>query len=640
MNFKNYYIVILVLIFMTSCSQTDDLSESIENQENELLDVRFRESVTTSRLQLINRSILPEVPLDYETRSSNSTHRNAQVNNQQEYYWTWVAKVDSPTLNGELLSATHCSIINNKAFVSYHKQGDIHLGSLEIIDITDATNPRLLEQIDFLEADINAISVENDETIWVAASHKNHGATVYKIDANSKTVNRINLSNSLDTGISASANGIAITNNYVLVSAGKTYGGHFVINKNTLQPEFIDAFSNCKYIGVNGTSDNATFASLATGDVASIKTGRVNDFSIPSSFTVGEIVHTNVQEAYRGKNTLQFDPYNSDRVFVAMAEEGLKGFNINTGAQMNSSKGTMLLQGNTNAVTIDNDYMYIANGADGIAISEHVTNGQEIQPLFVWDMEEQPASANYITGKDNWIFICKGQGGFNILYKQDKAPYMTVSPYNNTGTPITMESDEVICNNLLPNLFNNVLPEQQNAITTHPEYFAHPAKNIHIKEDAEVSLTFVSEGAGYKNILGYYTYDINNPPQTVDDLIKVVVFPNASAQNSGGELIPGNTLKLLGSFEADTMIGFFIIADGWRNQQITEGFYTQHTDAFLNNNNQQQALIFHDTTCNSTIICFEDISVPNGDKDYNDAIFQIQANPASAIDSNEYFQIN
>ena len=88
------------------------------------------------------------------------------------------------------------------------------------------------------------------------------------------------------------------------------------------------------------------------------------------------------------------------------------------------------------------------------------------------------------------------------------------------------------------------------------------------------------------------------------------------------------------------MIGFFVIADGWRNQQITEGFYTQHTDAFLNNNNQQQALIFHDTTCNSTIICFEDISVPNGDKDYNDAIFQIQANPASAIDSSEYFQIN
>lgn len=639
MNFKKYYTTLLAVLLLASCSQNDDILDTPVGEENGV-EVRFRESVTTSRLQLINRSILPKVPQDYEAAGIDSNFKNAQVNNQQDYYWTWVAKVDSPTLSGELLSATHCAIVNNKAFVSYHKQGDIHLGSLEIIDITDPANPNLLQQIDFLEADINAITVESDETIWVAASHKNHGATVYKINANTQTFNRINLSNSLDSGISASANGIAVTNNYLLVSAGKSYGGHFIINKNNLETSFVDAYSDCKYVGVNSSSDNATFASLVTGDIASIKTGTVNDFNIPSSFTVGEIVHTNVQESYKGKNTLQFDPYNNNRVFVAMAEEGLKAFDINSGAQVNSSKGSMLLQGNTNAVTLDTDYMYIANGADGIAISDHVTNGQEIQPMFVWDMEEQPASANYITAKDDWIFICKGQGGFNILYKQDKAPYMTVTPYNESGTPITMETDEVICSTLLPNLFNTVLPERQNAITTHPEYFAHPAKNIHIKEAAEVSLTFVSEGAGYKNILGYYTYDINNPPQTVNDLIKVVVFPNASAQNSGGELIPGNTLKLLGTFPADTMIGFFVIADGWRNQEITEGFYTQHTDAFLNNNNQQQTLIFHDATCDSTIICFEDISVPNGDKDYNDAIFQIQANPASAIDTSEYFQIN
>ncbi|GGI56171.1 DUF4114 domain-containing protein [Winogradskyella haliclonae] len=636
MNLKKYYLTFLTLFTIVSCSKPDDDTNLIENEEA-AIDVLFREGVNNSRLQLINRSILAKVPLDYVSGRLNNA--NAEVTNQQPYFWTWVARVNSPIINGELLSATHCTIKNNKAYVSYHKQGNTHLGSIEILDITDPANPILLQQIDFLNADINAITAESNGTIWAAGSHKNHGATVYKIDAGTQSFERINLSNSLNTGISASANGIAITNNYVLVSAGKTHGGQFTIDKNTLEIVYVDAYSDCKYVGVNGTSDNAKYASLITGDVATIKTGTVNSFVSSNSYSVGNIVHTNVEEAYRGKNTLVFDPYNSDRVFVAMAEKGFKAYNVNSGVEMNHSKGTMLLEGNTNAITLDDDYMYIANGADGIAIADHAANYAEVQPFFVWDMEEQPASANYITAQNDWVFVCKGQGGFNILYKQDKASYMTVSPYNDSGTPITMEEDEVICSTLLPNLFNDILPEQQNAITSHPEYFAHPAKNIHIKETAEVTLTFVSEGAGYKNTLGYYTYNINNPPQTVDDLIKVVVFPNASAQNSGGELIPGNTLKLLGTFEADTIIGFFVIADGWRNNQITEGFYTQHTNAILNNNDQQQALIFHDSTCNSTIICFEDISVPNGDKDFNDAIFQIQANPSSAIDTSEYYQI-
>jgi hypothetical protein len=632
-------LISLVFISLISCSEQEDTSEDT-NIPNGFESVRFRESLNTSRVEIVNRTILPTVPEDFIPTSSTSNNKTASVTNQQPYFWTWVAQVKSPVVAGETLSATHCALTNNRAYVSYHKQGDSHLGSLEILDISDPSLPSQIMQIDFLEADINAVAVDAQENIWLAASHAKHGATVYKVNANTFTTKRINLSNSLQNGVSASANGIAFTQNYVLVSTGKTYGGHFRINKNNQEVDYLEAYSDAKYIASNGNSDTSDYAVLVTGDNAQIKTGRVNQSTPGSSYDVGNITHTNVQEAYRGKNTLTFDPYNRDRVFVSMAQNGFKTVDIRSGQTTHTSKGTMLLEGNTNAVTLDNTYLYIANGADGIAIADHPGSQSEIQPFFVWDMEEQPASANYVTAKDDWIFVCKGQGGFNILYRQEKAPYMTVSPYDDSGKPITMEPDEVICSTLLPNLFNTVLPERQNAITAHPEYFTHPAKNIHIKQEAEVKLTFVSEGAGYKNILGYYAYDINNPPQTVEDLVKVVIFPNASAQYSGGELIPGNTVKLLGRFPADTMIGFFVIADGWRNGEITEGFTTQHTDAFLNSNGQQQALIFHDRSCSSTIICFEDISVPNGDKDYNDAIFQIEASPATAIDTSDYFQIN
>ncbi len=624
-----------LLLIITSCSK----DEGIGNDPITEVDVEFRSLNGTDRMQLINRSILPKVTEDYLNGSSSRNGSN--VNNQQDYFWTWVAKVTSPTIEGELLSATHCAILGNRAYVSYHKQGNEHLGALEIIDITNPESPTVIKQVNFLFADINAVTVESQNAIWLAASHSKHGATVYKIDALSDNYDRINLSNLMeDDVVTASANGIAFTNQYLIVSAGKTYGGHFILNKQTYDLEYMESYSDAKYVCVNGNNDSATYASLITGNNASVRTGTTNSFELSNEFDVTDITHTNVEATYRGKNTMYFDPNNSERVYVASGLNGLKVYDINTGTLATESKGTMLIEGNTNGVAIDDNYMYIANGADGIAISEHLNGNELINPMFLWDMNEQPASANYVTAQNDWIFVCKGQGGFNILYKQDKAPYITVSPYDDSGRPIVMEEDEEVCSELLPNLFSAVLPETQNALINHPEYFQHPTKNIHVKEQAEVTVTFINEGAGYKNVLGYYAYDINNPPQTVDDLVKIVIFPNASAQGSGGQLERGNTMRLLGEFEADTMIGFFVISDGWRNNEITDGIYTQHTDANLNGNNFQQSIIFHDNNCNSTIICFEDISVPNGDKDYNDAIFQVRANPASAIDSSDYIQIN
>ena len=99
-------------------------------------------------------------------------------------------------------------------------------------------------------------------------------------------------------------------------------------------------------------------------------------------------------------------------------------------------------------------------------------------------------------------------------------------------------------------------------------------------------------------------------------------------------------MRLLGTFEPGTVIGFFVIANGWRNGSITDGYYTQHTDINFNLSGRQQSIIFYDRTCNSTVIAFEDITVPNGDNDFNDAIFEITASNPSALATDTFVQIN
>ena len=644
MRIQKLRIVIPTLLFVViACrNERDDLTLQVNfDQTSDEFQITNNPALLSNRVLPVNRT----ANMDYVGLPTLKNGRPLDGDNfsQIDYYWYHIASVSSPYVNGETLSATHFDLMEDYAYVSYHKQGDTHLGAVEILDLSDPYNPQILSQLSFVNADVNALTANSEGTvdrIWLAASHKDHGAVIYESQASPQSfensIDRINLSNQLEAGISASANGICFSTDKLIVTSGKTYGGTFILDKSNLSFDNVFSFSNAKYVATSEVDGVEYAMSLITGDDASLY---VNNLSNPTgvlSHSIGGITHRNVAATYRGKSTMEISPLNSREVMVAMGANGVRSFDILTGELLKESKGTMLLAGNSNGVTMDEDFIYIANGADGLAVAEH-PESSSIDPVFHWDTSSQPASVNYVKAEDNYLFVAKGEGGFHILEKIPKDPYTTLGPFNGRGKPLALAEDLEVCSELLTNIFSQALPERQNALTAHPEYFEFETKNITVEEDAEISVTFIHEGAGYKNILGYYSYTEGNEPETIEDLEKIIIFPNASAMGSGGDLVPGNTMKLLGEFDAGTTIGFFLIANGWKNK-ITDGYYTQYTDINLNMSGRQQSIIFHDTTCGSTVICFEDINVPNGDNDFNDAIFQITANPPSAINPENYIQ--
>ncbi|MFY0631903.1 MAG: DUF4114 domain-containing protein [Flavobacteriaceae bacterium] len=647
-GFKQPILKILIITLFFSCQDKTYEEEvvTIVNEERTPYSVNNNQNQLSGRISYINRTATIEpVVTGLSGRSTSS-----DVNGAQElYYWEHVAEVAPLVVNGNTLSATHISLVDDKAYVSYHRQGNNHVGAIEIIDLSNPNFPLIISQASFLEADINAVTSDFEgnvasRKIWLAMSDAIHGAQLLEIESEAglltESYKRVNLSNIIEgSGVSASANGISATNNYLYVTSGKTYGGTVVLNKDNLSPLSSESYANAKYVAVNGRSNNSKVVSLITGDNASIKVGNVGSNLSTSSYGIGSIFHQNVVETYRGKSTMEFSPFNNNHLYIAKGKDGIAKVDINNGNIISESKGTMLVVGNTNGVTTDNDYVYAANGSDGISISPHPNSGEKIEPIFYWDMAENDASANFITSDGEWVFIAKGGGGFKILRKRIKDEYKTITTYNNSGLPDGLEEDKVVCSSLLPNIYANVLPEQTNAMEEHPEFFANPVKNIKVTEATELYLTFIDEGAGFKNVLGYYTYQEGNKPTSEEQLDKIVIFPNASAQGSGGQLIRGNTMRLLGEFEPGTVISFFVIANGWRNGQITDGLYTQHTDIDFNMSGRQQSLIFFDSTCNSTVIAFEDITVPNGDNDFNDAIFEITASNPNALDTSSFIQI-
>lgn len=80
--------------------------------------------------------------------------------------------------------------------------------------------------------------------------------------------------------------------------------------------------------------------------------------------------------------------------------------------------------------------------------------------------------------------------------------------------------------------------------------------NFVIAEDYEGRITFLDEGAGYRNSLGMYKVADDGSVYDVE-----ILFPNASKAGSGGDLIGGESYVDV-ALNAGDQLGFFIVIPG------------------------------------------------------------------------------
>ncbi|MEM6783531.1 MAG: LruC domain-containing protein [Bacteroidota bacterium] len=189
---------------------------------------------------------------------------------------------------------------------------------------------------------------------------------------------------------------------------------------------------------------------------------------------------------------------------------------------------------------------------------------------------------------------------------------------------------------------NAALPEGQNVPQTRPDYINDSVTlDIKLDELADVWITFVHEGAGYKNALGYYTYDLASPPASPAGIAQhTIILPNVSFAGSGGNLLAGDKV-LLGRFPANTGIGFFLVPNGWRNGSL--GVVERSGQEILYSNPnfnpeasaalRQHTVLLEVPNRDEIILAFEDIERdnPGCDQDFNDAVFYVTANPPESI---------
>lgn len=226
--------------------------------------------------------------------------------------------------------------------------------------------------------------------------------------------------------------------------------------------------------------------------------------------------------------------------------------------------------------------------------------------------------------------------------------YQYLGNYTSNGTPLYLESpgDDVSIETL--EMISNSLPESYPVPDYNPHYISSGYDtDLIINETADVWVTFVAEGAGYRNVLGFYTYDVNNPSPTAPQPEDItIIFPNASALGSGGGLQVGDKVKI-GTFEAGTGVGWVLLANAWNSNTSTVGHglwklysntdYNPEADENLRYHN----VLLNDPENERVILGFEDIRRDYGscDNDFNDAIFYVTANPYTALKTTNYADV-
>ncbi|TVQ15044.1 MAG: DUF4114 domain-containing protein [Bacteroidetes bacterium] len=598
---------LLAILLITACQkdnyETPDPVDLIEIQN-----IIINNNVAVLNKRLTLRDELVSIDRTNNTIGLKSGESET-VDYTSNYAFKLKADVDPPQVNDAYVMATHVAIHDNFAFVSYNTRGSIHGGAVEVFDITSITNPQIISQAIFPDADINSVDYDNGKIFIVGAMEKfeefemDGPAFLQVISLNGQM--QIEAVDTIIDIRSFSANSIKVSADRIMITSGDQ-GDYSVFDRE------YNEIARVPVSDARSVAFNSANAFVLSGQPGTLNVFDKNTATFIESFETGgaNIPHSKSQICA----TEQY-------IFAALNEGGMKVYETNGTLKQHIPKpetpdGALDENHVTNSVSVNYNLVFFANGESGISVGEMIGELEDEVIIMGTMVFSDMQSSNFVQSRDSLVFVASGLGGLKIL---------AISI--DEGVP-----DDVIPSEPCPTLMDAItllFPETQNAMNNHPHLFeAGAVLNITTEEETDVYLKFVWEGAGWKNTLGYYYYPANNPPASVADLEKHVVFPNTSMVGSGGGLEPGDMVQLGSApFPANTVIGFYLVAQGWGNGEMVNGVYTHYTDIQFNPNNTQQHVLFIENGCQDLVLGFEDIRLPGGDKDFNDVIFVLKDNP-------------
>lgn len=536
------------------------------------------------------------------------------VDPTDNYTFTLVGEVLPPSVGDIPLQASHVDISGNYAFVTYNvKDYDLdplptYKGALMVFDVSDPTFPILISQAIYEDAELNSVFYKDGKLYVVGAmgDFESEGLTspaflqVVELDG---MMQIINVSPYIQLASYAGTDVFGCTHLYA--SSGDN--GYFYIMDFT--PTKLDSIP---LDNIRAISENCTDLWVLQGEPARLS--RYNHESMSGPYPLPGAAQLNAKTDFDA--TL-------DYLYVALNEGGAAVVNFDGTVKQLIDKpvtppGELDEDYVTNSLSVVGDLVLFANGGEGLVVRyiNHALD-DSIFDLGIVGFEEY-TSANFAEAKDSIIFVADGLGGLKIVkigVSNGNCPNDHIKP----------------CPTLVENILS-LFPEQENNKVKYPQFFAPGAPyGIITTAETDVYLSFLFENAGWKNTLGYFAYPEGAHPADITDVTKITLIQNVSGIGEGGALITGDAF-FLGHFPANTVIEFYLIAQGWNGGMVTDGIYTNYTYPPWNDGDSQQHILFHEGQCDDLVLTFEDKNPTLGDSDldFNDILLTLHDDTKAA----------
>lgn len=618
----NLIFLTFILILLTRCQKEEPVNTLWQGnyiEKGNLLVSKNPYELTSKRI--IYKNELVPIVRDKINLDLKSTQDFPDIDPTKNYAFKLMAEVASPVFEGNTLQATHVTIKDDFAFVTYNTKGPVWQGAVEIFDVSDLRHPSLVSSAILPNADVSAIDYF-DGVIYIVGATGDYENLEYNSPAFLEVINLDENMNmvSVDTMIDISSyagTDVKVLEDKITCTSGSDGGltvfdfsYNLLNNIDVADARSLDANSKKLFV-LQGHEGNIKKYYASNLDF-------VTDIQLNSSNAPGPKSEIAVNENY---------------IFAAMNEGGLSMLNMDGSIKQHiprpeTPEGGLDENNVTNSVSLNDDLVLIGNGESGV----HVGGIVEELNDSIWMMGSMQfsgyASTNFVESKDSVIFVAAGLEGLKII-----------SISIDEGVPDGIIPTEP-CSSIKDNI-SDIFSEGVDIRELHKElFYAKDQLNIFIEEETELYITFIDEGANWKNTFGYYTYSADNPPTNKSEIEHHIIFPNASKIGSGGGLEYGDQVQI-GSepFPAGTVVGFYLTLSGWYNGMTVEGVYNNYTDTKFNISELQQATLFSNDNCGAWILTFEEKRQTHYlcDHDFNDLVVTIQDNnngePNSKISS-------
>lgn len=291
-----------------------------------------------------------------------------------------IGKIES--LDKETVSATSIDFINNLAYFSWHKRGKEYEG---YIDVADVPNRSILSTLQSPTQDFNNISVVGDQICAVGSNSK--GAVVSIINYSN---NEVSAESSRVEGASANSILKAGQSHWITTNRGVT-----ILPDSTfieLRKSKCVISHNEKVVVLAGTPDASIYIFEQNGELI-------------KSFSCGTISEAD------GKNSILSD---GDILYVSLGKDGMRSYDLD-GNLLNEFTG---LVDAVNNVSVDEKYIYMACGVDGLYIldKKDFSLKKRFKLSEVSNDVVIRASANFVKkASDGLIYVAYGLNGVHIF---------------------------------------------------------------------------------------------------------------------------------------------------------------------------------------------------------------------------------